>query len=260
MDFTIGPNQGAGVPAELEYNDDGLIWDLAGFNLTVPKGTTYQDTLPGWGAAYNWDTFVAATTGLVVNQNAAQLTLSAASLLEVTSHVDANGVLDHTFNDTDEGSDYTLFAFYLKHTNKREVNASSDAPADVPQSPITTFNENGSWVVDHFSATGAQLIIDFWGDYLLFDNTTDAVREVGNFLWEDSQEFADKSNVLWTPLLPQVFEANRGYSFIKYLPLIFASREAGGGQLAAFPNTYVIDEEDGGNAYIQDFQQTVRIF
>lgn len=124
MDFAIGPNQGAGVPAE--YNDDGLLWDLAAFNLTIPAGTAYSATLPGWGGAYNSATLVAATTALVVNEAGTQRTLSTDSLLEVTALVDADGVLEHTFNDTGAGSDYTLFAFYLKRTYYREVNASVD--------------------------------------------------------------------------------------------------------------------------------------
>lgn len=162
VDFSIGPNQGAGVPAP--YNDDGLLWDLAAFNVEVTSGTPFTDMLPGWGEPYTSESLVAASTGLVIARNGSQVTLSSSSLADVTSGVDSDGRLELQFNDTDEGSDYILFAFYLKHSEYREVTAPSDAPAAVPQSPIENYRQNGSWVVDHFSTAGAQLIIDFWNE------------------------------------------------------------------------------------------------
>lgn len=254
MDLTIGPNQGAGVPAP--YNDDGLLWDLAGYNLTVTKGTVYSDTLPGWGGSHNNDTLVAATTGLVVDQNATQITLSANSLSDLTSNVDANGKLTYNFSNTAEGSAHVLFAFYLTHPETREVNASTESIAAVAQSPIENWTQNGSWAVDHFSTAGAQLIIDFWNQSMLSGTATESIQQVGNFLWEDSQEYNSHSNVLWTPQLPRLFKENRGYDFAKYVPLVYGT--SGGGQLNVLTNTYVLDDLDGGQSYVQDFQQTVR--
>lgn len=255
VDFAIGPNQGAGVPAP--YNDDGLLWDLAGFNSTVAPGTLYSDTIPGWGGAYNSDTLVAATTGLIVNQTDTEITLSASSLADLTTYVDSSGKLTYNFSTTDEGSAYALFAYYLMHPETREVNSSAVSAAAVPQSPIENWTQNGSFVVDHFSAAGAQLVIDFWNQSLLGGNTTEAIREVGNYFWEDSQEFNSKSNLLWTPELPRVFEKNRGYAFEKYIPFVYGVTSSGGGKVAA-PITYVLDQIDGGESHIQDFQQTVR--
>lgn len=254
VDLTIGPNQGAGVPAP--YNDDGLLWDLAGYNLTVAKGTAYLDTIPGWGGSHNNDTLVAATTGLVVDQNATQITLSAESLNDLTSIVDSSGNLKYNFSNIAEGSDYVLFAFYLTHPETREVNASTESIAAVPQSPIENWTQNGSWVVDHFSTAGARLIADFWNQSLLSGNATENIRQVGNFLWEDSQEYYSHSNLLWTSQLPNVFKENRGYDFEKYIPLVFGA-SGGGGALNALFSTYVLDDLDGGQSYVQDFQQTV---
>ncbi|CAN8096245.1 unnamed protein product [Discula destructiva] len=257
VDLAIGPNQGAGVPAE--YNDDGLLWDLAGFNVTITNGTNYSAVLPGWGGDHNLNTLVAATTALVVNQSqdATQITLSATSLTDHTSHVDTNGTLSIVFNNTNSSSAYVLFVFYLQHSRYREVVASSDTITAVPQSPIETWNQNGSWVVDHFSSAGAQIVINFWEDYLLTGNSSDAILQAGNYMWEDSQEYYSRSNVLWTPALPQTFESNRGYSFNNYIPLITGQNYAGGGAAPSFPVTYMLDEADGGSGHIQDFQQTL---
>ncbi|KAJ4413671.1 hypothetical protein N0V82_008400 [Gnomoniopsis sp. IMI 355080] len=254
VDLALGPNQGAGVPAP--YNDDGLLWDVAGFNLTIAKGTEYSSSLPGWGGNYNSDTLVAATTGLVVavDQNLTQTTLSSNSLTDLTSLVDSDGKLNYNFGNTTGGSEFVLFAFYQKHSERREVNSSVESIADVPQSPVENFMQNGSWVVDHFSVAGAQITIDFWNQSLLIGNTTADIREVGNYLWEDSQEYSYQSNMLWTPQLQRVFEERRGYSFNNYIPLVYG-QPSGGGLIPAFPTTYVLDE--GGNSYIQDYQQTL---
>ena len=60
MDFAIGPNQGAGVPAE--FDDEGLQWDLRPFNVTVPIGGRFDGILPGWETG----PLVSASTGLVM--------------------------------------------------------------------------------------------------------------------------------------------------------------------------------------------------
>lgn len=48
MDFALGPNQGAGVPAKPD--DEGIMWDLWPWNISVPIGGSYDDVLPGWGS------------------------------------------------------------------------------------------------------------------------------------------------------------------------------------------------------------------
>lgn len=227
--------------------------------MTIPKGTEYSSTLPGWGGDHSADTLVAATIGLVVDQNLTQTTLSSSSLSDLTSLVDSSGTLSYNFGNTTEGSEFVLFAFYQIHSERREVNSSVESVVAVPQSPVENWTQNGSWVVDHFSVAGAQLVIDFWNQSLLGGSTPEEIREVGNFLWEDSQEYSFESNMLWTPQLPSVFEKNRGYNFAQYIPLVYG-QPSGGGLIPAFPTTYVLDEVDGGKSYIQDYQQTVRIF
>jgi hypothetical protein len=54
---------------------------------------------------------------------------------------------------------------------------------------VETFIQNGSWVNDYFSSNGAQLIIDFWENYLLGNGSRELIQEVGNYIWEDSAEF-----------------------------------------------------------------------
>lgn len=167
LDLALGPNQGAGVPASVDT--DGLQWDLAPFHVTVPLGGTYDAELPGWGSGK----LVAAVTGLLttsVNQtvlaegffggtpyNQTLNTLSTDSLTDVTQQVGTNGHVSLQFPSNVEGLNFTLFAYYLIHTEHREQQTPSLIIPGVPQSPVTTFWQNGSWIVDHFSSSGAQV-------------------------------------------------------------------------------------------------------
>ncbi|KAK4539121.1 hypothetical protein LTR36_001465 [Oleoguttula mirabilis] len=271
MDFALGPNQGAGVPAET--NDPGIMWDLWPFNISVPVGSTFEGTLPGWGEVDGGE-FVAATIGLVLSQEAAnysaspawigpvyyngsQLTLAASSLQDVTDQVDTtSGHLSLSFPADATGIEYQVFAYYQNHTNYHEQAPPWYVNASVPQSPVETFVENGSWVVDHFSSTGAQLVIDFWENYLLGNGTRELIQEVGNFAWEDSQEFGAGALVWYTPDLLDSFSKARGYNLTKYLPLIYQYNNEAPAPLAS-PDHYYTDEDDGGMSHINDYWQSL---
>lgn len=250
VDLAIGPNQGAGVPAL--YNDDGLLWDLASFNSTFATGQAYTGVLPGWGSG----TLIAAVTGLVVNSTGSSSSttkvLSVKSLTDVTQFVSSSGYLNYKPDKGPGGVEQVLFASYLVHSEYREVQSPPEVTAAVPQSPITSYTQNGSWAVDHFSAEGAQVVIDFWQKSLLDSEIQTLIRQAGNYLWEDSQEYSVAT--LWTPRLQDAFQANRGYSVNKYIPLLVGS---GGG--STMLTTYLTDEDDEGASHVADYQQTVGV-
>jgi hypothetical protein len=246
VDLALGPNQGAGVPAPSE--SDGLLWDLFFFEDSVPIGETFDNVLPGW----NSGALVAASTGLVLNATASTITLSQTSLNDITQSVDGNGHVRINSPSNQTGIENRLFAYYLKHAHYPEVQAQDSVMAAVPQSPIKTYEQNGSWVVDHFSALGAQTLIDYWENHLLDSSTINLIKKVGNYIWEDSQEFFFFENTFWTPKLPDTFSANRGYNVNKYIPLLINT-------LASSTSSalYVTDEPDSGSSHIADYRQTV---
>lgn len=271
MDFALGPNQGAGVPAE--PNDAGIMWDLWPFNVSVPLGSSFNDTVPGWGVVDGGE-FVAASAGLVTHREFAnlsalpgwagpvyydgsELTLAASSLQDVTDQVDkTTGQLSLSFPSNASGIEYQVFAYYQNHSNYHEQAPPWHIIAGVPQSPIETFVENGSWVVDHFSRTGAQLVIDFWENYILDNDTRALIQEVGNYGWEDSQEFGAGTLVWYTPQLFNAFSSTRGYNLTKYLPLIYQYNNEDPAVLAS-PDHYYTDEDDEGMSHINDYWQTL---
>jgi hypothetical protein len=261
MDFAMGPNQGQGVPAY--EDDDGLLWDLHPYNVSVPIGGSYHGILPGWGTGQ----LQAAVTGLVVSSvnasglapslpnatptNRTQNTLSAASLQDVTELVGPDGILNITFPSSHTGIEYTIFAVYLIQEHYRNE---ADPTALVgPETTPKDFVHNGSWTVDHFSAAGAKVMTDFWEKYLLIDGTREALMAVGNYGWEDSCEI--NPVIYWTRYLPQAFLSRRGYSINKWLPILF--HQDGRATLPGFPVWWITDEEDAGNGHIADYRTTV---
>lgn len=177
--------------------------------------------------------------------------LSEKSLTDVTQLVSSSGYLKYKPDKISEGLDQVLFAFYLVHSEYREVQSQAEVTAAVPQSPITSYTQNGSWAVDHFSTEGAQVVVDFWQKSLLDGETQTLIRRTGNYLWEDSQEYS--VSTFWTPRLQNTFLANRGYFVNKYIPLLVGS---GGG--STMSTAYLTDEDDQGASHVVDYQQTVR--
>ena len=222
LDLPLGPSQGAGVPAEPD--DEGLEWDLVYETTTLAtcKGT---QKLPGWGRG----TLQAAVVGKLISNTSAigpgnslpisndnvdgqhyLAVLSAQSLQDVTKSVSSTGVV--TLSDCPApavAGNTTLFAFYLTKTGQRAVNSPLDLAG--PQTAPTDFIHNGSWVVDHFSAKGAQTTIGFWNTHILNDATLKSLlQSVGNYFWEDSSEIAP--TIYWTKDLLKAFNNKRGYS------------------------------------------------
>lgn len=258
IDLALGPNQGAGVPAPLDA--DGLQWDLEPFNVTIPIGGRFNDVLPGWETG----PMVSASIGLVKSSanisSVMTYTLASESLQEVTDRVAHDGRLALTVPTNAAGERYMIFAYYLVHTQAREQQTPElvISGEGVEQSPVETLVQNGSCLVDHFSAKGAEQMATFWKSYLLNGGkTAQLAREVGHYMWEDSQEF--HANILWTPRVPDAFRARHGYSLGKYLPLLMHDN---GGGLSTFGDTktttaFITDEPDSGDSHVMDFRQTV---
>ncbi|KAH7245011.1 hypothetical protein BKA59DRAFT_526423 [Fusarium tricinctum] len=245
MDFAMGPNQGQGVPAEPGI--DGLAWDLYPYNISIPVGSSFDGVIPGidrWGLK----ALHAVVTGLVTDKR--NVILASHSLQVHTEDVAPDGRLSFHCPSDDAGLQCNLFVFYLIHSDYR----AQASPYDIggPQTVPQTFLQNGSWAVDHFSAAGARVIMDFWERYLLTNGTRELLMEVGNYCWEDSIEI--RNNVYWTKALPAVFSAEHDYDVTKWLPILFHQNRLGfGGEP---PVWWITDEDDAGNNHIADYRST----
>lgn len=268
MDIPLGPNQGAGVPAPAD--SEGLLWTLSAGNVTVQKGQSFSGVLPSWGKGR----LVAAVTGVVTKAentsstfpsipndstpSRTQYTLSSDSLTDVSANVSSDGRLSFACPSNVGGLYCVLFTYYLVHTEYREQASPLKVQhgAGVTETPPTDYRHNGSWVVDHFSILGAQTTINFWEQYLLTNDTRDLLRQVGNYGWEDSQEFGAAGPIFWTPLLPDSFLANRGYDLKKYMPILLHGNAGFQGSSSSI--WYITDEFDGGEQHVADYRTTLQ--
>ncbi|KAJ1713078.1 hypothetical protein NYO67_4773 [Aspergillus flavus] len=256
MDFPLGPNQGQGVPAS--PGDEGLQWDLSTASVAVPLNGSYHGQIPGWGTG-ELIALVSAQVlssrnisnpteslipGSEVQPTATQYVLRNSTLQEWSQNVTSTGELSLSFPTTG-GQGYRLFAFYQHQTLHQNVPSTSNLSG-------TIFN-GGSYVVDHFSAKGAETVTRFWDEYILEDEIKQMLVAVGNYGWEDSMEIT--ANVSWTPDLPNIFQRKHGYSIKKYLPLIIYKNNNIGLQTTA-PGTIqcLLDTPDQGSGYINDYR------
>ncbi|KAJ5630857.1 uncharacterized protein N7484_010957 [Penicillium longicatenatum] len=255
MDFALGPNQGQGVPAK--NTDPGLHWDLAPFNVSIPKNGSYQDQIPGWGTgelvalvsarvlSASTITNPASSTFSTPANNATRLVLAADSLQLHTDKVREDGTVSLLFNGTKHQSHH-LFAYFQYQDLVKNL--------DIENHTTGTIFDNGSYTVDHYSARGAETTKKFWENHILNDTTIKTLLgEVGTYGWEDSIEI--NSNISWTPELPTKFEKLHGYTIHKFLPLLMYGNNNPGVQ-PSYPGDLecVLDSQDKGAGYVNDFR------
>jgi hypothetical protein len=74
--------------------------------------------------------------------------------------------------------------------------------------------------------------------------------------WEDSLEMS--SALWWSHKFLERFEANRGYSPRKYLPLMFHQTNTMRAEYRPYNKTYVVKSSDSGQyKYLQDYRLTL---
>jgi hypothetical protein len=274
----MGPNQGQGVPAPEASR--GLMYDLYSFNITVPIGGSWNGTVPGWHQVTDTVKLQAVVTGLVTSSvnvtvpqyttglnatgtypslpgdipfNRTQVTLVADSLQDITSQVGQDGTLSVSFPNNATGLEYNIFVVYQIHNGYRAQQdpAFLRGSQTVPQ----TWQQNGSWAVDHFSSLGAQTMTDYWEQYIIPSNSSlkQLLQEVGNYGWEDSIE--TRANVFWTENYTMSFSQDHDYDITTWLPILFHQNKIGFDYEP--PVWYITDEADGGDRHIADYRQTL---
>ncbi|KAJ5676031.1 hypothetical protein N7462_008928 [Penicillium macrosclerotiorum] len=256
MDFPLGPNQGQGVPAD--PTDEGLQWDLEPFSVVVPQSGKYEGVIPGWGSGelialvsaevvstknISMDTSATASFLGTGQSSYLHLTLKSGTLENWAHKVSSAGHLSLELPTT--SLSYRLFAFYQLQTHNKNL--------EYANSEGTTIWDNGSYVVDHYSAHGARTITKFWEKYILPGEVKDLLMEVGNYGWEDSIEIL--SNISWTPSLPELFQSIYGYDLKPMLPLIMYgdnninTQSSNPGDIQC-----VLDTPSQGLGYVNDFR------
>lgn len=153
---------------------------------TIAQGGVLNETIPGWLSGE----LVAAVSAIVISRTNVSFNVTGAlgvtivtyedivlqngSLKDITSMISENGRLSLDASEAlPDGHEQKLFFFYQKLSQNKNVHFASNTTANIW--------DNGSYVVDHFSAEGAKAVQVFWEDYLLTDNVKDLLRQVGNY-------------------------------------------------------------------------------
>lgn len=69
--------------------------------------------------------------------------------------------------------EYRIFSFYQRLSGHKNVVFSTDRYDNI--------FDYGSYAVDHFSAQGAETVINFWERYIVDDQVKDLIKAAGNF-------------------------------------------------------------------------------
>lgn len=156
------------------------------YNVQVPTDGTIDAQIPGWGVGE----LVAVVSALVLSETNVtlpevnspyipsqsgyiSLVVDHESLSDITTQVTSTGHLSATFPKQPSGIGYRIFAYYQKRTLNKNLNFENNQTA--------TIWDNGSYIVDHYSAAGAQTVIKFWEEYILIDGLKEMLMEVGHY-------------------------------------------------------------------------------
>ncbi|KAF5357317.1 hypothetical protein D9758_005962 [Tetrapyrgos nigripes] len=242
IDFTLGPDQGAGVPVFPDDVDmEGMSTEMVFGSHFIQPGDSFDGPLPpptilgffGFVTAnitkMNLVGVIGAELAGDANASAARVSLNFNTVVDLTDQVQGS-VADGTASVSWTPSNNTsvLLSFFSRRNGFPEAKPGfNGAQPDKPGSW-------GSWVVDHFSAKGANVSASFMQSNLLSQQGIgDLLRQpgVGQYMWEDSMEFT--AQLFWTDGLPQRFMERHGYNVSIALPVLHT---VGGTIFSPVPN------------------------
>ncbi|KAF0324101.1 secreted protein [Colletotrichum asianum] len=204
FDFSIGANQGQGVPSEPE--SVGLALELADVNVTVMPGHAFNGSLPlsTQPASPSLHLFMHPC------EEFGQQNLSFVLAVEQTTASNASSTALLWTPPEDSQNTWRIMAWYTRYTNQRSIDAAPDA---------VSWLQNGSWVTDHFSAAGAKKLTDFFDEYIIPEEEDKKLfARVGKYAWEDSMEM--DTALWWTHDFADSFRTQRGYDIATCLPFL----------------------------------------
>jgi hypothetical protein len=126
-----------------------------------------------WSLAFNChelkDTIVTSLPFGATNASLPIYIVEEESVVDLTNAVAAGNI---SFTPPTNGS-WRIFSFWEGYTNQRSCAGGINA---------TNVIANGSWTVDHFSSTGAQVITDFLdNEILMYPGVKSLLQEVGEY-------------------------------------------------------------------------------
>jgi hypothetical protein len=113
------------------------------------------------------------SSGLPTTYAQTVYTVSDSSITDITNDINKNGNIYVSFDRVDSTAiEYVLYAAYYVLSGDKNCVAGPD-----PQ----TFLQNGSFIVDHFSKTGAKVTTDFLEKYVLVNGVKELMTSIGGY-------------------------------------------------------------------------------
>ncbi|KAJ6488564.1 hypothetical protein C8R47DRAFT_484312 [Mycena vitilis] len=262
IDFSMGPDQGAGVPVFPDDVDmEGMNTELVFGSQFLAAGEVFNGSLPSpsvfpmvSGLDNQTDSANITTMRLVsavvaelipgANTSAARVSLDWNTVQDLTSQVDTSSSISFTA----PNSSSVLLAYYSRR------NGFPEARRGLNGSFLDEPGSWGSWVVDHYSAKGANVSISFIEQNILArENIGEMAAQpgVGSYMWEDSMEFFWQ--LAWTTDLPQRFTERHGYEINKTLPALHTLPNRGPKANQTFDFGSTVDWAK----FLEDYQDTL---
>lgn len=192
MDYSVGANQGQGVPAD--PGTPGLAVELLMGNTTITPRGSFSAPVPmarqpsatilsGLNFMHPLEQFgtpnlTAVIAYQVLTQTSKNATTGSRSVwLNQSSFIDLMPLVKDgwslQWSPPDTTKTWKIFSFWEAYTNQRSCDGGPNA---------IDFIGNGSWTVDHFSKAGAARVTNFWDEHIL-SNTEVAslLKSVGKY-------------------------------------------------------------------------------
>lgn len=152
----------------------------------MPQNGSFEGILPGWAggklvslvtalvsSTHNASAQVVGTAG-ASNITYQEYTLKADTLKRHLQGFDEDsGHFKISLPRSPTGTHYRIFAFYERLSGYRNLHFESSRHENI--------FDNGSYAVDHFDHTGAQVVIDFWEQHMLVDDIPELLHKAGRY-------------------------------------------------------------------------------
>ncbi|KAJ3758255.1 hypothetical protein EV360DRAFT_70458 [Lentinula raphanica] len=232
IDFTLGPDQGAGVPVLPDDVDmEGMNTELVFGSHFLAPGETFDGPVPqpeifpflrfdGTIASANISQMqlVGVIGAQVVdgtNTSSARVSLDFNTVQDLTSQVQVFGNSTTISWTPSSNGTNVLLSYFSRRNGYPEARPGFNGP--IPNEPGSW----GSWVVDHFSPKGVNISTTFIENNILSQQNIRemlALPGVGQYMWEDSMEY--QAQLFWTDAFMERFLERHGYEVNITLPVL----------------------------------------
>ncbi|KTR86541.1 glycosyl hydrolase [Leucobacter chromiiresistens] len=209
IDITLGPSWPAATP-NITPQSPAAIKEIAHGSVTLAPGAAFSGALPEPITPPEpgvTERTLIGVHALEIVSVAKTTVLRRASIVDLTGDVTGER-LEWTAPAT--GGSWVLLAYWERGSGQRPEGGEHTDPT--------------SYVVDHFSAAGAQTLIDYWEANLLTDRIKSLLGSVGGSFFEDSLEIETHATI-WTPKAREEFQQRMDYDIFPFLPVLVETKE-----------------------------------